>query len=83
MIAGLHSPKDEQFRPAQTCRHECRSYVTQHRFVETTLQTAGTTFYQRGNTFFYSPDTTMLERFLHHAESSGVARMIYQPDLPM
>lgn len=83
MAGALHLEESERFRPLQRCQHECRSYLTEHRFVGTTLPTNGTTFYQRGNTFFYCPDTAVLESFLAGAEQRGVSRVIYQPDLPM
>lgn len=83
MIGALHLEESERFRPMQRCQHECRLYLTEHRFVGTTLPTDGTAFYQRGNTFFYCPDTEVLEGFLLGAEARGVSRVIYQPDLPM
>jgi hypothetical protein len=83
MASALHLQDSERFRPTQRCQHECRSYFTEHRFVGTTLPTDGTVFYQRGNTFFYSPNAKVLERFLRGAEARGVSRVIYQPDLPM
>lgn len=83
MTGALHLEESERFRPMQRCQHECQLYLTEHRFVGTTLPTDGTAFYQRGNTFFYCPDTEVLERFLLGAEARGVSRVIYQPDLPM
>jgi hypothetical protein len=83
MTGALHLEESERFRPMQRCQHECQLYLTEHRFVGTTLPTDGTAFYQRGNTFFYCPDTEVLERFLLGAEARGVGRVIYQPDLPM
>ncbi len=83
MAAGLHLPKEDRFRPVQHCQRECQLYVTEHRFVGTTLSTDKTAFYQRGNTFFYCPTTEVLERFLQGAEARGVSRVIYQTDLPM
>ncbi len=83
MAGALHLEASERFRPMQRCQHECRSYLTEHRFVGTTLSTDGTTFYQRGNTFFYCPEPEVLEHFLLRAEARGVSRVTYQPDLPM
>lgn len=83
MTGALHLKQSERFRPMQRCQHECQSYLTEHRFVGTTLSTDGTVFYQCGNTFFYRPNTQALERFLLQAERQGVGRVIYQPDLPM
>ncbi len=83
MAGSLHLEESERFQPMQQCQHECRLYFTEHRFVGTTLPTDGTAFYQRGNTFFYCPPAEVLEHFLLGAEASGVARVIYQPDLPM
>jgi hypothetical protein len=83
MAGALHFEESGRFRLTQRCHHECRSYVTKHRFVGTTLRTDGTEFYQRGNTFFYCPDAAVLERFLRGAEARGVGRVIYEPDLPM
>ncbi len=83
MVGALHLEESERFRPTQRCQRECRSYLTEHRFVGTTLPTDGTAFYQRGNTFFFCPTAELLERFLVGAETRGVGRVIYQPDLPM
>lgn len=83
MIGGLHLENSKRYRPGQLCQHECRSYITEHKFIASSLPTDGTTFFQRGNTFFYSPEATVLERFLREADSAGVGRVIYQPDLPM
>jgi hypothetical protein len=83
MAGSLHLDESGQFRPLERCQHECRSYITQHRFVDTTLATKGTEFYQRGNTFFYCPDPDVLERFLSGALSRSVGRVVYQPELPM
>ncbi len=83
MSGALHLGKIERFRPVQRCQHECRLYMTEHRFVGTTLSTRGTAFYQRGNTFFYCPAVEVLDHFLRGAEQRGVGRLIYQPDLPM
>ena len=76
MTGALHLEESERFRPMQRCQRECRLYLTEHRFVGTTLPTDGTVFYQRGNTFFYCPNTEVLERFLLGAEARGVGRVI-------
>jgi hypothetical protein len=83
MIGSLHMGGSERFQPSPRCQHECQLYLTEHRFVGTTLPTNGTAFYQRGNTFFNCPDTEVLESFLTGAEASGVGRLVYEPDLPM
>lgn len=83
MIGSLHREQSARFRPGRRCQRECQSYFTEHRFNGTALSTKGTAFYQSGNTFFYSPRSDVLESFLQQAEARGVARVIYEPDLPM
>lgn len=82
MIGSLHLEEEERFRPSQSCRQECRSYVTKSKF-SSTLASSGASVYQRGNTFFYCPEAEALESFLLTAEACGVSRLIYQPSLPM
>lgn len=83
MIGSLHGEPSARFRPGHRCQRECQSYLTEHCFTGTTLSTKGSIFYQRGNTFFYSPGPDVLECFLRQAEARGIARVIYEPDLPM
>jgi hypothetical protein len=83
MMSSLHVEGDRRFRPGVQCRLECRDYVTTHSFDGTLLSTAGTRFYQRGNTFFYYPDEKTLLDFLECAQDKGVARLVYEPGLPM
>ncbi len=83
MIGSLHLEGCERFQPNLRCQHECQLYMSEHKFLGTTLPTRGTAFFQRGNTFFYSPDAQLLGSFLGRAEAMGVGRLVYEPRLPM
>jgi hypothetical protein len=83
MMGSLRLKSGGRFQPGLSCQRECRLYLTEHRFSGTTLETNGTAFYQRGNTFFYCPQPGVLESFLERAEKNGVSRVVYEPGLPM
>lgn len=83
MVSSLHVEGSQRFRPGTHCRLECREYMTTHIFSGSTLPTDGTRFFQRGNTFFYFPEERTLHNFLECAEDKGVARLVYEPGLPM
>lgn len=84
MISSLHIEEgSRRFRPGVPCRQECREYSTTHTFSAAALPTDGTRFFQRGNTFFYYLDEKALRGFLDSAAERGVARLIYEPGLPM
>ena len=83
MAGSMHAESPQRFRPVLDCRFECREYFTLHTFSSSTLPTNGATFFQRGNTFFYFPEESFLRSFLQSAEDNGVARLIYEPGLPM
>lgn len=83
MVSSWHVEGSQRFRPGVRCRLECRDYMTTHTYSASALSTDGTRFFQRGNTFFYYPDEKALHGFLECAGEKGVARLIYEPGLPM
>ncbi len=83
MAAGLHYHKADKFQPGAPCRHECQTHLVEYTYTNSPFTNRDQKFYLKGNTYFYTHSEPMLRSLLDHAASGRVARLIFQPRLPM
>ncbi|MFN7930835.1 MAG: hypothetical protein U0Y68_23500 [Blastocatellia bacterium] len=83
MAAGLHYHKPDKFRPSAPCRHECQTHLLEYQYTNSPFGNREQRFYLKGNTYFYAHSETMLRALLAQAQSGKIARLIFQPRLPM
>lgn len=83
MAAGLHYHKSDKFQPGAPCRHECQTHLLEYTYTNSPFGNRDQKFYLKGNTYFYVHTEAMLSTLLEQAASGDIARLIFQPRLPM
>jgi hypothetical protein len=83
MAAGLHYHKQNKFQPGAPCRHECQSHLLEYSYTNSPFSNRDQKFYLKGNSYFYAHTEAMLRALFAQAESGQIARLIFQPRLPM
>jgi hypothetical protein len=83
MAAGLHYRKRDKFQPGAPCRHECQSHLLEYAYTNSPFGNRDQKFYLKGNSYFYAHTEAMLRALFEQARSGLIARMIFQPRLPM
>jgi hypothetical protein len=83
MAAGLHYRAAEKFQPGAPCRHECQTHQLEYTYSNSPFSNRDQTFLLKGNTYFYRHSVPMLETLASQASQGRIARLIYQPRLPM
>ena len=83
MAAGLHYRAPEKFQPGAACRHECQTHQLEYTYTNSPFSNRDQKFLLKGNTYFYRHSQTTLESLAADASLGRVARLIYQPRLPM
>lgn len=83
MAAGLHHHKADKFQPGAPCRHECQTHLLEYAYTNSPFGNREQKFYLKGNTYFYVHTEPMLRALFAQAASGQIARLIFQPRLPM
>ncbi len=83
MAAGLHHHKSDKFQPGAPCRHECQSHLLEYAYTNSPFGNRDQKFYLKGNSYFYAHTEAMLRALFAQAQSGQIARLIFQPRLPM
>lgn len=83
MAAGLHYRKQDKFQPGAPCRHECQTHLLEYAYTNSPFGNRDQKFYLRGNSYFYAHTEAMLRVLFDQARSGRIARMVFQPRLPM
>ncbi len=83
MAAALHYRGPEKFQPGAPCRHECQSHQLEYTYSNSPFSNRDQKFLLKGNTYFYRHSDAMLRSLAADAEQGRIARLIYQPSLPM
>jgi hypothetical protein len=83
MAAGLHYRKQEKFQPGAPCRRECQSHELTYTYTNSPFQNRDQQFLLRGNTYFYRHTPAMMRTLACEAARGRIARLVYQPRLPM
>ena len=83
MAAGLHYRKSDKFQPGAVCRHECQTHLLEYTYTNSPFGNRDQKFYLKGNTYFYAHTEVMLRALLEQAQSGQIARLTFQPRLPM
>jgi hypothetical protein len=83
MAAALHYRGPEKFQPGAPCRHECQSHQLEYTYSNSPFSNRDQKFLLKGNTYFYRHSDAMLAALAADAGKGRIARLIYQPSLPM
>lgn len=83
MAAGLHYHKADKFQPSAPCRHECQTHLLEYQYTNSPFGNRDQKFYLKGNSYFYHHGDVMLRALLAQAAQGRIARLIFQPRLPM
>jgi hypothetical protein len=83
MAAGLHYRKADKFQPGAPCRRECQTHLLEYAYTNSPFGNRDQKFYLKGNTYFYVHTELMLRQLFGQAASGQIARLIFQPRLPM
>jgi hypothetical protein len=83
MAAGLHYHKAEKFQPGAPCRHECQTHLLEYTYTNSPFGNRDQKFYLKGNSYFYVHTETMLRTLFEQARAGQIARLTWQPRLPM
>lgn len=83
MAAGLHYRKPDKFQPGAPCRHECQSHLLEYAYTNSPFGNRDQKFYLKGNSYFYAHTEEMLRALFEQARSGRIARIVFQPRLPM
>jgi len=83
MAAALHYRPSEKFQPGAICRHECQSHQLEYTYSNSPFSNSDQKFLLKGNTYFYRHSDSMLAALAADAGRGRIARLIYQPSLPM
>lgn len=83
MAAGLHYHKPDKFQPGAPCRHECQTHLLEYAYTNSPFGNRDQKFYLKGNSYFYVHTETMLRALFEQARTGLIARLIFQPRLPM
>jgi hypothetical protein len=79
----LHYRKPEKFQPGAPCRHECQTHRVEYTYTNSPFDNRDQKFLLKGNTYFYEHSEVMLRETADQARRGRIARLIYQPRLPM
>ena len=83
MAAGLHYHKSDKFQPGAPCRHECQTHLLEYAYTNSPFGNRDQKFYLKGNSYFYVHTEAMLRALFEQARTGLIARLIFQPRLPM
>ena len=83
MAAGLHYRKADKFQPGAPCRHECQSHQLEYTYSNSPFSNRDQKFLLKGNTYFYRQSEPMLRALAAQVARGSIARLVYQPRLPM
>ena len=83
MAAGLHYRARDKFQPGAPCRHECQTHQLEYTYSNSPFSNRDQKFLLKGNTYFYRHTDAMLAALAAEASRNRIARLIYQPSLPM
>ncbi len=83
MAAGLHYRARDKFQPGAPCRHECQTHQLEYAYSNSPFSNRDQKFLLKGNTYFYRHTDAMLAWLAAEASKGRIARLIYQPSLPM
>ena len=83
MAAGLHYRKPDKFQPGADCRHECQTHLVEYAYTNSPFGNRDQKFYLKGNSYFYLHSESMLRGLAEQAAGGRIARLVYQPRLPM
>ncbi|HMV50680.1 MAG TPA: hypothetical protein PLD20_08775 [Blastocatellia bacterium] len=83
MAAGLHYHKADKFQPGAPCRHECQTHLLEYQYTNSPFGNRDQKFYLKGNSYFYHHSEPMLRALPAQAAQGRIARLIFQPRLPM
>lgn len=83
MAAALHYRGPEKFQPGAPCRHECQSHQLEYTYSNSPFSNRDQKFLLKGNTYFYRHSDAMLAALAAEAGEGRIARLIYQPSMPM
>ncbi|HKQ74473.1 MAG TPA: hypothetical protein VJ810_12350 [Blastocatellia bacterium] len=83
MAAGLHYRKRDKFQPGAPCRHECQTHLLEYAYTNSPFGNRDQKFYLKGNSYFYAHTEAMLRALFDQARCGLIARMVFQPRLPM
>ena len=83
MAAGLHYRKTDKFQPGAPCRHECQTHQLTYTYTNSPFSNRDQEFLLKGNTYFYRHSEPMLKTLAAQAAHGDIARLVYQPRLPM
>lgn len=83
MAAGLHYRKQDKFQPGAPCRHECQTHLLEYAYTNSPFGNRDQKFYLKGNSYFYAHTVAMLRALFEQARGGRIARMVFQPRLPM
>jgi hypothetical protein len=83
LAAGLHYRKRDKFQPGAPCRHECQTHLLEYAYTNSPFGNRDQKFYLKGNSYFYAHTEAMLRALFEQAREGRIARMVFQPRLPM
>ncbi len=83
MAAGLGYRKPDKFQPGAPCRHECQTHLVEYTYTNSPFANRDQKFYLKGNTYFYAHTEPMLTALMQEARLGRIARLVFQPRLPM
>jgi hypothetical protein len=83
MAAGLHYRKPDKFQPGAPCRHECQTHLLEYAYTNSPFGNRDQKFYFKGNSYFYAHTEAMLRELFEQARMGLIARLTWQPRLPM
>ncbi len=83
MAAALHYRKQDKFLPGAPCRHECQTHLLEYAYTNSPFGNRDQKFYLKGNSYFYAHTEAMLRALFDQARGGRIARMVFQPRLPM
>lgn len=83
MAAGLHYRARDKFEPGAACRHECQTHQLEYTYSNSPFRNRDQKFLLKGNTYFYRHTDAMLAALAEETRRGRIARLIYQPSLPM
>ena len=81
--AGLHYRKPDKFQPGAPCRHECQTHLLEYTYTNSPFGNRDQKFYLKGNSYFYAHTEAMLHTLCEQARGGQIARLVFQPGLPL
>lgn len=83
MIGSLGRSSREAFDVASACHRECQLYTLRFEYSDSPFGNRDQEFIQRGNTYFYHQGHDDILSAARMVERLGIARIVFQPELPM